>query len=199
MATKKLANKENNIMANIKFVDCEVPITSQDIERVKQWAWYDKDPYRGQCLLLQCTPQLGVLLEQLTNAYKASAPASVKKSKWTEEKEVITPQEAIRRFGGFSLRISHVTVFEGSPTPEAILRQKNPACPHIWRALKELEFLRPDLIRVTRGGVVRLKGHDPNFDSSASKARKGTVIDPTVLDSLLSQYTREASSAKRNR
>jgi len=90
-------------------------------------------------------------------------------------------------------------VFEGSPTPEAILRTKNPECPHIWRALKELEVLRPDLIRVTRGGVVRLRDHDPNFPQVATQRDRNVLLDPDAIDRVLSQYTREAARAKRNR
>jgi hypothetical protein len=182
---------------NIEFVKESVKLTQEDIKKIKGWKWYDTDPFAGQCLLTQCSPKLGVLLEQLTNAYRASEPVRVRKSRWSEEKEVITPQEAISRFGGFSLRYSKLTVFPGAPTPEAVLKSKNPACQHIWRALKELEFLRPDLIRVTKGGVVRLKGHDPNFnDKTSVGSRSKAAIDPAALDSVLSQYTLKAASGK---
>jgi hypothetical protein len=200
-------NQEENMAAKkakegfcISFVSEKVSLTAAEIDRIKAWKWYDNDPYHGQCLLSQCTPHLGVLLEQITNAYRASEPISVKRDRWGSEKEIITPSEAINRFGGFSLRYSRLTSLPGSPTPEAVLKSKNPACQHIWRALKELEFLRPDLIRVTKGGVVRLKGHDPNFGTKTSVgSRSKAAIDPAALDSILSQYTRGAASGKRNR
>jgi hypothetical protein len=195
MAAKK-PNGEKPIC--ISFVSEKVLLTKEEIARIKAWSWYENDPYRGQCLLAKCTPNLGVILEQITNAYRASSPISVRKSRWDSARETITPSEAISRFGGFSLRASRITVFPGSPNPETILRSKNPECPHIWRALKELEFIRPDLLRVTRGGVVKLKGHDPHFND-APQSRSKAAMDPAALDSILSQYTRGAASGKRNR